>query len=202
MEEIRLLESTDGMVWAQEFVRIYNSNPNLSITQDRMLAWFTSAIETGRNAGEKSLSNKIEEDKQSKLDDVFEKGYFQGVKEGTSKTEEKYNSIEKGKDHYAMPGIMPYMQDNMYPLPAGYISDGILSCYPSPSSMISGYPGQSASDVVEHAEIDYKNLFTSMATYFGVDNIVDSAAISNYCGVDTTSIENGNIDHLIRDYNI
>jgi len=41
----RLLATTDGLVWATEFVRLRGGDTDL------MLAWFANAIETGRMAG-------------------------------------------------------------------------------------------------------------------------------------------------------
>jgi hypothetical protein len=46
LSEVKLHDTTDAMVWAQEFCRI---NPGVEL--DTMLGWFANAIETGRNAG-------------------------------------------------------------------------------------------------------------------------------------------------------
>ena len=51
--EHTLLATTDAMVWAQEFVRIFNgaSIGAGMVDEGTMIAWFANAIETGRSAG-------------------------------------------------------------------------------------------------------------------------------------------------------
>ena len=49
-----LNDTTDAMVWAEEFCRIFNGKfVNQDVGQDVMVTWFANAIETGRNAGRK-----------------------------------------------------------------------------------------------------------------------------------------------------
>lgn len=53
----RLINTTDAMVWADEFVRIFSgqviSDENEAVNVGLMVAWFANAIETGRNFGRK-----------------------------------------------------------------------------------------------------------------------------------------------------
>ncbi len=66
----KLLATTDAEVWAAEFCRIFKGwtivpeagatvpgvpTPTGIVDEGGMLAWFASAIETGRNAGRKEL---------------------------------------------------------------------------------------------------------------------------------------------------
>jgi hypothetical protein len=52
----RLINTTDAVVWAEEFCRIFDGKfVNTDVGQDVMLTWFANAIETGRNAGRKEL---------------------------------------------------------------------------------------------------------------------------------------------------
>ena len=55
-----LNDTTDAMVWAEEFCRIFNghilrenawSDLEGEVTVGTMVTWFANAIETGRNAG-------------------------------------------------------------------------------------------------------------------------------------------------------
>ena len=49
--ELTLLGTTDGMVWAEEFVRIFFGKVvGDEVNVGTMVAWFAPAIETGRNA--------------------------------------------------------------------------------------------------------------------------------------------------------
>lgn len=53
-----LNDTTDAMVWAEEFCRIFDgrtisAEEGVGIDLGTMLAWFANAIETGRNAGRK-----------------------------------------------------------------------------------------------------------------------------------------------------
>lgn len=56
-----LTDTTDAMIWAEEFCRIFKGWTVTDVPQDvqgvvdqgGMVAWFASAIETGRNAGRK-----------------------------------------------------------------------------------------------------------------------------------------------------
>lgn len=52
-KEIDLHNTTDGMEWAKEFCRLYNSKPNFTIDEGLMVAWFANAIEVGRQEGKK-----------------------------------------------------------------------------------------------------------------------------------------------------
>lgn len=47
-----LLETTDGLKWAEEFMRMFGDSRD-EITIDLMAGWFANAVETGRRAGEK-----------------------------------------------------------------------------------------------------------------------------------------------------
>ena len=58
--EYTLLGTTDAMVWAQEFCRIFDgrmitaaTHPNEDVDVGTMLGWFANALETGINAGKR-----------------------------------------------------------------------------------------------------------------------------------------------------
>lgn len=48
-----LLETTDGMEWAEAFMELFSDRRD-EIDAGLMVGWFANAIETGRRAGEKS----------------------------------------------------------------------------------------------------------------------------------------------------
>lgn len=50
MQAPDLLKTTDGRVWAQEFMRRFGDRRE-EITEILMASWFTEAIEVGRAAG-------------------------------------------------------------------------------------------------------------------------------------------------------
>lgn len=105
METNELLNTRDGMVWAKEFVKIYNSDPNLSITVDWMHTWFANAIETGFNLGFQS-SAKEQEKYQNDLkaidthgrqpEDYYNKSWIKGYLQGCKEAEEKHRMIVTG----------------------------------------------------------------------------------------------------------
>ena len=45
----KLHNTTDGQIWAQEFMRVVESG--VTVDEGLMLGWFANAIETGRSAG-------------------------------------------------------------------------------------------------------------------------------------------------------
>jgi hypothetical protein len=55
--DAQLLErlGTDGMKWAEEFVRRVRKQPGLCGSKPAMHGWFTNAIEQGRQAGRQAL---------------------------------------------------------------------------------------------------------------------------------------------------
>lgn len=72
MSEHPLLGTTDAEVWATEFCRIFVGRPVWSqeqlgrsasedvLDEGTMLAWFASAIETGRQAGRRETCPHVE----------------------------------------------------------------------------------------------------------------------------------------------
>lgn len=47
---LRLQNTTDGQIWAQEFMRLFGDRRD-EIDEGLMIGWFANAIETGRAAG-------------------------------------------------------------------------------------------------------------------------------------------------------
>lgn len=60
MDSPDLLATTDGEVWAQEFMRRFGDRLNESVDEGLMISWFANAIETGRTAGEARLRDAIQ----------------------------------------------------------------------------------------------------------------------------------------------
>jgi hypothetical protein len=50
-----LLSTTDAHAWAEAFMRVFNDEDVL-LDKGLMLTWFAGAIETGREAGRRSMS--------------------------------------------------------------------------------------------------------------------------------------------------
>lgn len=51
----RLLSSTDGNLWATEFISVIKSEKfKMPIDHEFMIGWFANAIETGRSAGSRA----------------------------------------------------------------------------------------------------------------------------------------------------
>lgn len=53
MNDLDLLATTDGLVWAEEFVRRFEGRTVGAddLDTDMFLTWFANAIEVGRSAG-------------------------------------------------------------------------------------------------------------------------------------------------------
>jgi hypothetical protein len=56
---IELHQTTDAVVWAKEFKRLF---PHLVVEPEdeaNMVAWFANAIEVGRSAGYRECANRV-----------------------------------------------------------------------------------------------------------------------------------------------
>lgn len=51
MTQAKLLGTTDGQVWAQEFNDVLAKQYNLRVDEGWLISWFANAIEAGRSAG-------------------------------------------------------------------------------------------------------------------------------------------------------
>ena len=53
---VNLHDEFDAWVWAKEFCRIYESDPDLNITEDWMATWFANAIMAGYDHAKREAS--------------------------------------------------------------------------------------------------------------------------------------------------
>lgn len=58
----KLYGTTDAKVWAEEFVKAYNSSVDFKINIELMIAWFANAIEIGKMRGYKQGYNQATQD--------------------------------------------------------------------------------------------------------------------------------------------
>lgn len=68
---VDVTQTTDGAVWAAEFMRLFGGDlgPTSEIDEDLMIAWFANAIETGKRAGEPVNAPDLARQDELKLKD-------------------------------------------------------------------------------------------------------------------------------------
>lgn len=56
--EKKLINNPDAKIWAEEFVRIVNTNPSIATDEGTMIGWFANAIMAGYDTANKKKSDE------------------------------------------------------------------------------------------------------------------------------------------------